>query len=1837
MQYRLFYLLVILLCNTSFSPLPSDKSFVKREMGTIPFVTTWKTDNPGTSDDNTILIATSPFQTYNYTVDWGDGSPTTNHTGDAIHTYTTVGTYTVSITGLFPAINNGAGDPEKLVSIEQWGNNAWADMSSAFDGCTNMVGNFADVPDLSNVTNMASMFADCSLFNSDINNWDVSNVTNMSSLFRLASAFDSPIGNWDTSNVTSFSGMFYSALAFNQDIGNWNTSSAVSISRMFFGTAAFNQDINFKAGAGIPSGDAWDTSNVIDMQGVFWNAQAFNQPIGDWDTGNATNMSSFFNNSPAFNQDIGSWDMTSVLYAHQFFAGASAFNQDISGWNMSGVQTISIMFGGAAAFNQDIGGWDIGNATSLSQMFSGATSFNQDISGWDVSNVTNMYYAFNSASSFDQNLGAWNVENVTDASSMFRNVTLSNANYDALLIGWNAQNLQPNVTFNGGNSQYCGGETARTNMALADSWTISDGGVNCPAPAFVTTWQTDNPGVSNNDQITIPTTGGGYNYTVDWGDGNITTGETGNAIHTYATPGTYTVSITGDFPRIFFNGGGDREKLVTIEQWGNNAWSSMSAAFSGCINLVGNFTDAPDLSNVTDMSFMLQQCTLFNSPINNWDVGNVTRMNNLFNEADSFNQDIGNWNTSNVTTMSQMFYGTDVFNQNIGNWNTSNVTDMFLMFFGTSAFNQDISFKPGSGIPAGDAWNTANVTNMSGMFWGAAVFNENISNWDLGNVTSTSSMFQSAPAFDQNIGAWDMSNVINVGQMFQAATAFNQDIGLWNTANILNFALMFQNASSFNQDIGAWDVSSATDMERMFFIATNFNQDLSLWDVEEVIDADRMLDRTALSTVNYDALLIGWNAQNLQPNVPFGVGTTEYCAGEAARTNMMSTDSWTITDGGLGCPIPGFITTWQTDNPGVSNNDQITIPTTGGGYNYNVDWGDGNITTGETGNATHTYATPGTYTVVITGNFPRIYFANTTTDREKILTIEQWGDNQWTSMVAAFSGCSNLQGNFSDSPDLSNVTRMRSMFAQASIFNHPIGDWDVSTITDMGLAFQQAFRFNQDISNWDVSAVNDFGAMFNGAYDFNQDIGIWNVSSATSMSNMFGSAHSFNQDIGNWNVSNVNTMQSMFGDARVFDQDISRWDVGTVTNMRYMFGRATDFNQDISSWNVGAVTTMQEMFYRATSFDQNIGGWNVTNTSNATGMFDFVTLSLANYDALLIGWNGQNLQPNVTFSGGDSQYCAGEAARTNMMSSDGWTITDGGLGAAPTVDDLVDQNHAGSYILPAITGTNLTGTEGYYTDTNGGGTAFDAGDTIYYGDFSSYPVTLYRYDGSSSCSNEEDFQLTLTRVGPEVTITASQEAKCDTETTTITLTAMITPAIATGTYSYSWNIQGNPAVLGTNATLDVSPNATTIYEVTVTDDGLALGSDTGTDDQTITVGNTPQIDQMADVDACTSYTLPIITGTYLSGYEVYSDDWAGAGNIYPAGSTINFADYPSYPITLYVYDENEAPSYVCPNEMEFSFTLTNTPTADDLAAITECTSYTLPALSAGNNYFSETNGGGTPLNAGEMITTSQRLYIYTEAGTAPNACSDETILEVTIVGNSTADNPADVTSCETYILPDLPPNNSYYTDSDATGTLLNAGDVITASQTIYVYSGATGCSDENSFLVTIDAIVTVDSIEDATECENYTLPLLTNGNYFSASGGQGSELFAGDTITATQTIYVYFELGTCSDEGSFEVNIDPSLCEEAPEDSCQVVFPKFFSPNSDGNNDVFQVMENPCGTQGVLTIYDRYGKLLARHDISGGGWDGNFQGKLLPESDYWYQFVTTENGEVSTGHFSLKR
>ncbi|MBG6112160.1 gliding motility-associated-like protein [Flavobacterium sp. CG_9.10] len=84
--------------------------------------------------------------------------------------------------------------------------------------------------------------------------------------------------------------------------------------------------------------------------------------------------------------------------------------------------------------------------------------------------------------------------------------------------------------------------------------------------------------------------------------------------------------------------------------------------------------------------------------------------------------------------------------------------------------------------------------------------------------------------------------------------------------------------------------------------------------------------------------------------------------------------------------------------------------------------------------------------------------------------------------------------------------------------------------------------------------------------------------------------------------------------------------------------------------------------------------------------------------------------------------------------------------------------------------------------------------------------------------------------------------------------------------------------------------------------------------------------------------------------------------------------------------------------------------------------------------------------------------------------------------------------------------------------------------------------------------------------------------------------------------------------------------------------PKFFTPNSDGYNDYWNLkgINSPFYKNAIIFIFDRYGKLLKQLSPSSLGWDGNYNKEQLPSDDYWFT-IKLEDGREAKGHFSLKR
>ena len=448
------------------------------------------------------------------------------------------------------------------------------------------------------------------------------------------------------------------------------------------------------------------------------------------------------------------------------------------------------------------------------------------------------------------------------------------------------------------------------------------------------------------------------------------------------------------------------------------------------------------------------------------------------------------------------------------------------------------------------------------------------------------------------------------------------------------------------------------------------------------------------------------------------------------------------------------------------------------------------------------------------------------------------------------------------------------------------------------------------------------------------------------------------------------------------------------------------------------------------------------------------------------------------------------------------------INCCPVITNPGNQEVCDSYVLPAITGTLLTGSESYYTGSGATGNAYVAGDVI-----TSSVLPMYIYDAFGTCSDEETFNITI-----NTTPTAdapSDVTACDSYTL---------PTLTVGNYFAN---TGGVGPIAAGSAISASQTIFVYAETGTTPNCLDENS------FTVTI-NTISADAPSDVTACDGYILPALTvGNYFS-------NTAGVGAI-PAGSIISSSQ------TIFVYAETGTTPN-CSDENSFTVTINTTPTADAPSDVTACDSYTLPALTVGN-YFANTGGVG-PIAAGSAISASQTIFVYAETGTTPN-CSDENSFTVTINTTPTADAPSDVTACDSYTLPALTVGN-YFANTGGVGPIA-AGSAISASQTIFVYAetGTTpNCSDENSFTVTINTTPTADAPSDVTACDSYTLPALTVGNYFANTGGVGP-IAAGSAISASQTIFVYAETGTtpnCSDENSFTVTINTTPTADAPSD-----------------------------------------------------------------------------------------
>ena len=211
---------------------------------------------------------------------------------------------------------------------------------------------------------------------------------------------------------------------------------------------------------------------------------------------------------------------------------------------------------------------------------------------------------------------------------------------------------------------------------------------------------------------------------------------------------------------------------------------------------------------------------------------------------------------------------------------------------------------------------------------------------------------------------------------------------------------------------------------------------------------------------------IGWGQGKVNNTIGWG---SVYASSNAGLTDI------------IGATQNLFTTTWTT----TASSETIELPyVSGGTYSGTIDWGDGSTDSNSYANRTHTYATAGTYTVVINGtvngwNFSDIFGST------YITSVVHWGQLQLGTIVAGnFSECPNLDlSSVSDVLDLTGINDLSLMFYNSTSLTNinRIGEWNTSAITDMSSMFQGCSSINFNIGTWDVGNVTNFSDFMDSA------------------------------------------------------------------------------------------------------------------------------------------------------------------------------------------------------------------------------------------------------------------------------------------------------------------------------------------------------------------------------------------------------------------------------------------------------------------------------------------------------------------------------------------------------------------------------------------------------------------------------------------------------------------------------------------------------------------------------------------------------------------------------------
>jgi gliding motility-associated-like protein len=472
------------------------------------------------------------------------------------------------------------------------------------------------------------------------------------------------------------------------------------------------------------------------------------------------------------------------------------------------------------------------------------------------------------------------------------------------------------------------------------------------------------------------------------------------------------------------------------------------------------------------------------------------------------------------------------------------------------------------------------------------------------------------------------------------------------------------------------------------------------------------------------------------------------------------------------------------------------------------------------------------------------------------------------------------------------------------------------------------------------------------------------------------------------------------------------------------------------------------------------------------------------------------------------------------------------------------------YVIMITNFSNQPGTV-TFTQTNAGG-----------GTTECFPINTFNYPQTYYCQDGTNPTPVLAAGASAGTYTSTTGLVIDSVTGTINLAAstpgpyIITSTTLTSTGGVCTNI---PSIITTRTVIiTAAANATISYP-------SATYCNNITTSQSITQTGTS-------------------TGTYTaspSGLLINQN----TGEILPIASTPGV-----YTVTYTIQAFGGCAAFVTTTPVE----ILSTPNVPQQAPVTVCDSYILPALSVGN-YFTGSGGTGNPLIAGEVITTTQTIYVFAQNAT----CSDEEVLSITI--NSVPTPTFNITqpTCQVQIgtievTAPVSASYEYNIDGGTYQTSTTFANLAPATYSIIVHDVVTGC-----FSTPISITINPVPLNPTVTTFSYTSPVCQDATSNPTPNTSASGFTIGGTYSSTPGLSIDSATGiinlVASTPGiytvTYSVNADPSICLEAGSSTSDitinaVITPvttfNYTSPVCDGSADP---LPNPTGftTGGIFT------------------------------------------------------